>query len=53
VLEAIAELDAFELQSIEHDWAFVLLSIDLVERHRLVVYDACYLALAIQLDGSC
>jgi predicted nucleic acid-binding protein len=52
VLEAIAELDAFDLNTIDHDRALVLLTIDLVERHGLISYDASYLALAIQQDAD-
>lgn len=52
VLEAIAELDTFDLDTIDQDRALVLLTIDLVERHGLICYDASYLALAIQQDAG-
>lgn len=52
VLRAIAELDVFEVATSEQDRGLVLLTLDLVERHRLVAYDAAYLALAIQLDAQ-
>lgn len=50
-LEAIAELDALGLETAEQDRAAVLLTIDLVERHGLISYDASYLALVIQRDA--
>lgn len=52
VVEAIAELDTFDLLTIEQDRAVVVLTIDLVERHGLISYDASYLALAIQRDAQ-
>ena len=52
VLEAIHLLDEMQFATIELDRAGLLLAIDISERHRLTVYDATYLALAITLDGS-
>jgi predicted nucleic acid-binding protein len=52
VLEAIADLDAFEIETVEQDRSLVVLTIDLVERHGLIAYDAAYLALAIQQDAE-
>lgn len=51
VLQAIHELDAFGLETIETDRAQLILTIDLMERHGLTAYDAVYLALAITWDG--
>jgi predicted nucleic acid-binding protein len=52
VLEAIYELDRLELETVDLDRPSVVLAIDVSERHRLTMYDATYLALAITLDAS-
>ena len=52
VLEAIHLIDQMRLETIDLERAGLMLAIDLSERHRLTVYDAAYLALAITLDGS-
>lgn len=51
ILEAIAELRALEIETIELDEAALVLVLDVTERHGLSAYDAQYLALAIQLDA--
>lgn len=52
VFEAISEIDALELETIELDRATLILVVDISERHGLSTYDAMYLALADTLDGS-
>jgi predicted nucleic acid-binding protein len=52
VLEVIHLLDQMRFDTIDLDRAGLLLAIDISERHRLTVYDATYLALAISMDGS-
>jgi predicted nucleic acid-binding protein len=52
VIEAIREIDALDLETIELDRPTLLLAVDLCERHGLTSYDATYLALADATDGS-
>jgi len=49
ILEAVAELRALEIETIELDEAALVLVLDVTERHGLSAYDAQYLALALQL----
>ncbi len=52
VLEALYELEAIDLGSIELDRPTLLLALDIMERHGLSSYDAAYLALAESLDAK-
>lgn len=51
-LEALAELDAVGLETIELDRPMLLLALDAVARHGLSAYDAAYLALAEASDAD-
>jgi predicted nucleic acid-binding protein len=51
VLEAVVELEAAGLETVELDRPMLLLAIDAVVRHRLTAYDAAYLALADAADA--
>lgn len=51
VMEAIFQLDQLGLQTLDPDRPMLLLTVDLVQRHRLTAYDALYLALAEVLDA--
>jgi len=46
VLEAIYELEQLGLTTVTLDRPMILLTLDVVERHRLTAYDGLYLALA-------
>lgn len=46
VLEAVAELDSLDLETVDLDRPMLLLALDVVARHGLTAYDAAYLALA-------
>lgn len=46
VLEAIYELEELGLTTVTLDRPIILLTLDVVERHRLTAYDGLYLALA-------
>ena len=52
VLEALAELDAVGLETVELDRPMLLLALDAVARHGLTAYDAAYLALAESTDAE-
>lgn len=52
VLEAVHELDRFGLITMDVDRLHLVLTIDLMERHRLTAYDATYLALSTSLHGD-
>jgi len=52
IVEAVHRLDTFNLETMALERPDVLLSITLMERHRLTAYDAAYLALAYVLQGS-
>lgn len=52
MLEAVHELEAVGLQTIDLDRPTLVSVIDLVERHGLTAYDAAYLALAHALDAD-
>ena len=51
LIAALRELDEFGIQTRDLDRADLLLSIDLMERHRLSAYDAVYLSLAETMNG--
>jgi len=46
ILEAVAELDALELETVEVDRPLLLVVVDEMAQHGLTAYDAAYLALA-------
>jgi predicted nucleic acid-binding protein len=52
VLEAIVELEATGVETIELDRPMLLLVLDMVARHGLTAYDAAYLAVAVATDGA-
>ncbi len=52
VLEAVAELDALGLETVDLDRPMLLLALDAVARHGLTAYDAAYLALAEWADAD-
>ena len=52
ILQAIAELDALELETVDLDRPMLLLALDAVARHGLTAYDAAYLALAEWADAG-
>jgi predicted nucleic acid-binding protein len=52
ILEAIVELEAAGLETVELDRPMLLLAIDAVVRHGLTAYDAAYLALADAADAQ-
>ena len=52
ILEAVAELDAIGLETVELDRPMLLLALDAVARHGLTAYDAAYLALAEWADAD-
>jgi predicted nucleic acid-binding protein len=52
ILEAIVELEAAGLETVELDRPMLLLAIDAVVRHGLTAYDAAYLALADAVDAQ-
>jgi len=52
VLEALVELDAAEIETLEIDRPMLLLAMDAVIRHGLTAYDAAYLALAEAADAK-
>ena len=52
MLEALAELDALELETVDLDMPMLLLALDAVARHGLTAYDAAYLALADWADAD-
>ncbi|MEP6808039.1 MAG: type II toxin-antitoxin system VapC family toxin [Chloroflexota bacterium] len=52
ILEAVAELDALELETVDLDRPMLLLALDAVARHGLTAYDAAYLALAEWADAE-
>ena len=51
ILQAIAELDSLELETVDLDRPMLLLALDAVARHGLTAYDAAYLALAEWADA--
>ena len=51
ILEAVVELEAAGLETVEVDRPMLLLAIDAVVRHGLTAYDAAYLALADAADA--
>lgn len=52
MLEAIVELEAAGLETVELDRPMLLLALDAVTRHGLTAYDAAYLALADAADAQ-
>ncbi len=52
LLEALAELDAAGIETVEFDRPMLLLALDAVVRHGLTAYDAAYLALAEAADAE-
>lgn len=52
ILEAVVELEAAGLETVELDRPMLLLAIDATVRHGLTAYDAAYLALADAADAS-
>ncbi len=52
ILEALAELDAFGLETVDLDRPMLLLTLDAVARYGLTAYDAAYLALAESADAQ-
>ena len=52
VLQSIVDLETLGLTSVELDRPQVLLTLDLLGRHRISAYDASYLALAESVDGD-
>ncbi|MDP9468255.1 MAG: type II toxin-antitoxin system VapC family toxin [Chloroflexota bacterium] len=52
VLQAIVDLENFELTSVELDRPQVLLTLDVMGRHGLSAYDAAYLALVESAEGA-
>lgn len=52
VLEALAELDAAGIETVELDRPTLLLALDAVVRHGLSAYDAAYLAVAQAADAE-
>ena len=52
ILEAIVELEAAGLETVELDRPMLLLAVDAVVRHGLTAYDATYLALADAADAQ-
>jgi predicted nucleic acid-binding protein len=52
MLEAIVELEAAGLETVEFDRPMLLLALDAVARHGLTAYDAAYLALAEAADAQ-
>ena len=52
VLEAIADLDALELETVELDRPVLLLALDAVVSHGLTAYDAAYLSVAQAADAQ-
>ena len=51
ILEAVVELEAAGLETVELDRPMLLLAIDAIVRHGLTAYDAAYLALADAADA--
>jgi predicted nucleic acid-binding protein len=51
ILEAVVELEAAGLETVELDRPMLLLALDAVVRHSLTAYDAAYLALADAADA--
>lgn len=49
--EAIADLERVGAETVEVSRSMLLLTLDIVERHRLAAYDAAYVALARALDA--
>ena len=52
IIEAIAEVDALGLETVDLDRPMLLLTLDAVGRHGLSAYDAAYLALAEWADAD-
>ena len=52
VLEAIVELEATGVETVELDRPMLLLVLDAVARHDLTAYNAAYLAVAVATDGA-
>lgn len=52
IVEAIAELDAFGLETVELDRPMLLLILDAVSGHGLTAYDATYLVLAESAEAE-
>ena len=52
VLEAVAELDALDLEAFEVDRPMLLLALDMMARHGLAAYDAVYVAMAGAADAE-
>jgi predicted nucleic acid-binding protein len=52
ILEAIVELEAAGVETVELDRPMLLLAVDAVFRHGLTAYDATYLALADAADAQ-
>ncbi len=52
LLEALAELDAAGIETVDLDRPMLLLALDAVARHGLSAYDAAYLALAEAADAE-
>src|SRR5439155_23539225 len=52
VLEAIVELEATGVETVELDRPMLLLVLDAVARQDMTAYDAAYLALAVATDGT-
>jgi predicted nucleic acid-binding protein len=50
--EAVLWLERIGIGSVEASRSLLLMTIDVMERHRLTSYDATYLALATALDGQ-
>jgi predicted nucleic acid-binding protein len=51
ILEAVVELEAAGLETVDLDRPMLLLAIDAIVRHGLTAYDAAYLALADAADA--
>ncbi len=51
LLEALVELEAVGLETVELDRPMLLLALDAVVRHGLTAYDAAYLAVADAADA--
>ncbi len=52
LMEAVAELEAAGIETVELDRPMLMLALDAVARHGLTAYDAAYLALAEAADAE-
>jgi predicted nucleic acid-binding protein len=52
VVEAVHDLDRLGIETIHPERPLLLLTLDVVERHRLTAYDALYLAVAQSMDAQ-